>query len=120
MADKNTPLFILRLGLAFAFLYPPLAAFYDPLSWIGYFPEIAHTIIPNDLLLLHTFGVLEIALALWILSGRALFYSTSLAAFILFTIVAVNYSQMDVLFRDISIAVLALGLAVQSRKRVAI
>lgn len=111
--------FIFRIGLAFAFLYPPISAFFDPLSWVGYFPQFAHSIIPNDLVLLNTFGVLEVALALWILSGRALFYSASLAAFTLFVIVTTNYSQMDVLFRDVSIAVLALGLAVQSRKQVA-
>ena len=106
---------ILRIGLAFAFLYPPIAAFFDPLSWVGYFPEIAREIIPNNMVLLHVFGALEIALALWILWGRALFYSASLAAFILIIIVIFNYTQMDVLFRDITIAALALGIAWQNR-----
>ena len=107
---------VLRIGLAFAFLYPPISAFFDPFSWIGYFPNIAHAIIPNDMLLLHTFGVFEVALALWILSGRGPFYSSSLAAFVLIVIVIFNYPQMDVLFRDLSIAAMAIALAISSTR----
>ena len=105
---------LLRLGLAFAFLYPAIAAFFDPTSWIGYFPQFIKEAISNEILLLHSFGAIEVILALWILSGWKIFYSSAIAAFFLLAIVAFNWPQLDILFRDISIVAIALTLAVKS------
>ena len=33
----------LRLGVAFAFLYPPISGLLAPSSWIGYFPLFYET-----------------------------------------------------------------------------
>lgn len=100
---------ILRVGLAFAFLYPPLSAFIEPQNWIGYFPSFMHGVV-DDTLLLHAFGVLEVAIALSILSGWKIFYSSLLAAVLLVSIVVLNAPEFPVLFRDLSIAALALSL----------
>jgi uncharacterized membrane protein YphA (DoxX/SURF4 family) len=117
----SAPEACLRIALAFAFLYPAIDAFIDPTSWLGYFPAFAtaafHTIsIPlkwSDLVLLHAFGLLEIALALWVLIGRRAKLPAALMAFILLIIVALNLNASDfsVLFRDVSIAFAALALA---------
>jgi len=98
---------LLRLAVAFSFVYPPIAAVADPDSWIGYFPAF----IPASIELLHVFGALEIALALWIVFGRRIFIPSALAALLLLAIVVVNGAQFDVLFRDVSIALAALALA---------
>ena len=49
---------LLRVAIAFSFIYPPLSALSDPDSWTGYFPpfllDIAGT---SDVLLLHGFGI---------------------------------------------------------------
>lgn len=107
---------LLRLGVAFAFLYPPINAVLDPYSWIGYFPSFLKDIAP-EMLLLHTFGLLEVALGLWILSGKRIFYPSLAAAGILLAIVAVNLGDFQVLFRDLSIAAAALALAAMRRPR---
>jgi len=103
---------ILRIGLAFAFLYPPINALTDPYAWVGYFPSFMHGYV-SDLTLLHAFGVLEIVIALWILWGRYLVWPTTLAAVLLISIVSFNTANFQVVFRDLAIASIALFLAVE-------
>jgi uncharacterized membrane protein YphA (DoxX/SURF4 family) len=101
---------VLRIGVAFAFLYPPFNALGDPNSWIGYFPSFVHGIVP-DMLLLHAFGIIEVVLALWILSGKYIFWPAAIATVMLVVIVAFNLPGFQVLFRDLTIAAAALALA---------
>jgi hypothetical protein len=100
---------VLRIGVAFAFLFPPINALSAPDAWIGYFPGFVHGYVP-DLVLLHAFGVVEVILALWILSGWRIFWPCMLAVVMLVSIVAFNMQEFQILFRDLSIAALALGL----------
>lgn len=100
----------LRAAIAFAFLYPPIAAVFDPLSWEGYFPAFVHAFPVPIIVTLHVFGILEVVIALWILSGWRIRLPALAAAALLFAIVAFNFSQLDVLFRDLSIAAIALTL----------
>lgn len=104
--------FILRIGLAFAFLYPAIAAFIEPVAWIGYFPQFVKDIIPNEALLLNLFGLTEVVIALWLLWGKYVFYPSIIAAVMLVTIVIFNWGGLDVVFRDLSIAAMAITLAV--------
>ena len=104
---------VLRLGVAFAFLYPPINAFSNPYDWIGYFPSFMHGLVP-DLVLLHTFGVVEIIIALWILWGRNIFWPAALATVMLVAIVAFNVSNFVVVYRDLSIAAASLSLALMN------
>lgn len=101
--------YLLRVAVAFAFLYPPLNALSSPYNWIGYFPEFVRGY-TSDLTLLHAFGVVEVVLALWILSGWRVFYPATAAALMLGAIVVLNLSEFPVLFRDIPIALAALAL----------
>lgn len=107
----RTAYLLLRLGAGFAFLYPPLSALFgDPYTWFGYFPAFLTGYMP-DLVLLHLFGAVEIALGLWMFSGYKIFIPSLLATAMLLGIVAFNFSQFDVLFRDLSIACLTFALA---------
>jgi len=106
---------ILRAGVAFAFIYAGIDAFFSPYSWIDYFPQFMRGIIP-DLFLLHLFAAFEILLALWILSGKKIFYPSLVATVLLVAIVFFNLDQFQLLFRDLSIAAAALALALSSRK----
>lgn len=111
----------LRIGVAFAFLYPAIDALFDPTSWLGYFPPFVtnafHIVsIPlklSDVVLLHGFGLLEVALALWVLLGTRVRAPAVIMAAILLAIVGLNLdpSNFSVLFRDVSIAFAALALA---------
>jgi len=107
---------ILRLGVAFAFLYPPFSALSDPYSWLGYFPPAiklfaeSHGI--QDFVLLHGFGVVEVVLALWLLSGKKIYVPATLMALMLLAIVVFDADSFEILFRDLAIALAALSLAV--------
>ena len=105
---------VLRIGLAFAFLYPPINALFDPNAWIGYFPPIMRGIV-LDMVLLHSFGLIEVVIALWILSGWRIFLPSVGAALMLISIVVMDFSEFQVVFRDLSIASIAVALAVQNR-----
>lgn len=112
---------LLRIGAAFAFLYPPLRALADPITWLGYLPSFVRTLPAqvglsvDSLVLLHTFGVIEVALALWLLFGRHIRIPAAFMTFFLLAIVAFNGHDMDVLFRDLSIAAMTLALALWPR-----
>lgn len=105
---------LLRIGVAFSFLYPPFDALRNPDSWIGYFPKFLHGTFP-DAVLLHGFGILEVTIALWILSGKKIFWPSLVAALMLVAIVITNLNNFEVLFRDLSITAMALSLAVGAR-----
>jgi hypothetical protein len=114
---------LLRLSLAFAFLYPPIAAWSDPFTWLGYIPHFVTQLWPlSNLVLLHTFGVVEIVLALWLVWGRRAHIPAAVMCFLLLFIVVTNLDQLDVLFRDIALAGLALALALMywPRQRVVV
>lgn len=108
---RKTADLVLRIGLAFAFLYPPINAIFDPITWIGYLPSFVLAF-GSDIVLLHLFGAFEIVLALWILSGKRIAMPSFIAAGILVVIVLLNLSSFDVVFRDLSIAAIALALGV--------
>jgi hypothetical protein len=113
MIDR-LPNLILRIGVAFAFLYPPFAALRDPLSWLAYFPPfLLHLGLP-DMLLLHGFGLVEVVIALWVLWGKHIQYPAALATLMLLSIVYFNAGQFDVVFRDLSIACMSASLGLQS------
>lgn len=101
---------LMRFGAAFALLYPALNAFFEPYTWLGYFPAFARGFI-SDLVLLYAFGVVEIVLALWILSGIKIFWPASMATALLVAIVVFNPHEFPIVFRDLSIASLTLSLA---------
>ncbi len=106
-------LIVLRIGVAFTFLYPPLNALIDPNSWIGYFPSFTRGYV-SDELLLHAFGIVEVVVALWILSGWRIFWPSLIATAMLVGIVVFNLPNFQVVFRDLSIAAMSLALAMVS------
>lgn len=104
---------ILRIGVAFAFIYAAIAGFVDPDSWIGWFPQTLRNIIP-DLLLLKLWGAYEIILALWILSGKKIFIPSALATLSLAGLIVTNFGAMDIIFRDVTILCATLALAIKT------
>jgi uncharacterized membrane protein YphA (DoxX/SURF4 family) len=101
----------LRIGAAFAFLYPAIRAIYDPISWIGYFPRFITALPVDPLVLLHGFGMIEVILALWLLSGKNIRIPAILMTLMLLGIIVFNLGDIDIIFRDISIALMTFSLA---------
>ena len=108
---------LLRVGVAFAFIYPAISAVFNPFAWIGYFPPFLISLFPFDsIILLHIFGVTEVIIGLWILSGKKIFIPSALASLYLVGIILFNFVQLDVIFRDISILLMALALVFTHHK----
>jgi hypothetical protein len=101
--------FLLRTGLAIAFLYAAIASFLEPISWIGFFPAFLRELLPAEILLM-VFSVYELGLALWLLSGKASYYAGLLSAATLAGIIVFNLGALDIIFRDIAILASALAL----------
>jgi len=116
MKQIGTVEILLRIAVAFAFIYPAVAAVFDPFSWIGFFPLFLRDLFPSDMLLLHLFGITEVAIALWILVGKRIFIPSALASIYLVVIILFNLSLFDIIFRDVSILLAALALAILHRQ----
>ncbi len=70
-----------------------------------------------DMVLLHGFGIIEVLIALWILSGWRILWPSIAATAILLGIVIFDYYNFEVLFRDLSIAAAALSLALMANRK---
>lgn len=116
MTDEKIISLLLRLGVAFAFIYPAVAGFFDPYSWVGFFPPFMLDIIPGAVLL-PIFGLFEILLALLILFMKRPFYPAIIAALVLLSIIILDFKTMDIIFRDVSILLMSCALALLYRKR---
>ncbi|MEA2715435.1 MAG: hypothetical protein QOG91_463 [Candidatus Parcubacteria bacterium] len=110
---EKTAWFIMRLGIAFAFIYAAISGFITPDNWTGFFPQFAENIAPADTLLMG-WGVVEIILGLWILSGWKIFIPSLVGALSLAGLLIFNLGAMDILFRDVTILLAAAALAVRS------
>lgn len=108
--------FLLRISIASVFLYAAIAATLQPYNWIGFIPQVFTKILP-DKTLLEIFSSYQVLLAIWILSGWKALFSSILAAVTLLGIIAANFSDIDILFRDIAIFFAAIALAVASWKK---
>lgn len=64
-----------------------------------------------DSLMLAGWGTLEAIIAVWILSGKKIFLPSVAATVLLCLIVLFNFSSLEVVFRDVAIALTAATLA---------
>ncbi|OGG50748.1 hypothetical protein A2763_02380 [Candidatus Kaiserbacteria bacterium RIFCSPHIGHO2_01_FULL_54_36] len=113
---NRVAMFVLRLGVAFAFLYPAINAWTNPSDWIGYFPPFTRGIV-DDATLLHAFGIVEIVIAVWIIWGKYIFWPCVAATVMLVGIVVFNMNNFVVIFRDLSIAAASLALTLMNLPR---
>ncbi|MDP2637220.1 MAG: hypothetical protein Q8P03_01255, partial [bacterium] len=105
---------LLRIGLAFVFFYAAISSFFEPLNWVGFFPQFLRSLIPQNMLLLG-FSLFEAAMGLWLLSGRKVFLASFISALSFLGIVLFNLGSLDILFRDIGLLFAALALLFLSR-----
>ena len=108
---SNTSRLLLRLAIAFAFLYVAYGFWTHPSNWVGYFPAFVKGFGLAENVLIMLLAGFHLIIGLWILSGWKIFLPSLLAAVFLGSVVYFNRSQLDILFRDISLALAALALA---------
>lgn len=115
--EKKLASFFLRIGLATVFLYAGIATFLNPTAWIGFIPAWVRSIIPTNIfLLIH--AVLDIAIGMWLITGRKPFYASVVAGLALLAIIVFNLGALDIIFRDIAIFFSAVALMILNLKRV--
>lgn len=107
MSDLKIVNWLLKLALAFCFLYAAIASLVNPADWVGYLPGF---ISYHRLDLLKIFSIFEIGLGLWLLSGRYLKYAATAAALTLAGAIVFNLNLLIVTFRDIGLIGAALAL----------
>jgi hypothetical protein len=111
---QNKIILLLKISIAFTLLYPAIASLIDPSSWIGFAPSWIEYILPKELFLI-LFSVFEIFLALAILFLKHPFYPLLVATLVFFGVVIFNMGAMDIVFRDISIGLVAIALAMMTK-----
>ncbi len=110
MLNNIRPELLLRVGLAFVFLYAGVGSLINPQNWIGFFPFFLRNAIPETTLLIG-FSAFEIILSMWILSGKKIRLAAIVASITLSGIILGNLSQLDIVFRDVAMLYVALALA---------
>ena len=83
---------------------------------MGFIPSWVQAFIPANLLLLG-FSLYQIALSLWLLSGKKTVYSASLVAVTLTIITLANLTVLDIIFRDIGLIMASIALVVLNYKQ---
>ncbi len=108
-------IWLLRIALAGVFFYAAIASFTDPNSWIGYFPLFMRALVPQNLLLA-IFSIYELILGGALLYPRTSRWAALMATLTLVGIVAPNLLLLDIVFRDLALALAAGALFILSRR----
>ncbi len=114
---SKTSSLLIRLALAFSLLYSAYGFWRHADVWLAYIPEVVKNAaivtrigLSGGTLAL-ALSAFHIVLAVWLLSGWRIFIPSLVIALFLGTIVYFNLNQLDALFRDVSLALVALALA---------
>lgn len=103
--------FFLRIGLAFVFVYAAVEIYFHPANFLKYVPHEITDLMPVDLFLL-VFGVVEIILAVWLLSGWKGQYPSLISFLMMVGIIVLNPEYFQILFRNVAIGFGSLALVV--------
>ena len=101
----------LRIGLAFVFVYASVEIHIHPDNFLKYIPDFVFNLIPVQLFL-PVFGVAEVGLAVWLLSGWKGHYPSLLSVLMIVGITAFNMEYFQILFRNVAIGFGGLALVV--------
>ncbi len=108
-ANPQLASLILRIGLAAVFVYAALDAFKEPNAWISYVPAFSTKFIAAKISL-DLISLSQLALALWLLTGRYLKYAAAISAVLLAGIVIFNLNTLLITFRDFGLVAAAIAL----------
>lgn len=113
MNRKNLVIFLLRIGLAFVFLYAGISILTNPTSWIGFIPKFMEVFV-SGYTILYAHAFFDIVLGIWLLYWKKIFYASVLCSLNLLGIILFNLGSLDIIFRDLGLLFSSLALAVLS------
>lgn len=109
--QQDLPSILISLGLIFVFSYAAVTMSLDPSAYFHYVPKFMQGLIAPTLFL-HLFAFYEVALSIWLLSGKFRRYSALAAILTICGITVFNLESFNVTFRNVSIILSALALLV--------
>lgn len=115
MNNQQISSLLIRMGLAFVFLYAALFMTLSPEKYIDYFPPFMRELVPGYLLL-HAFAIFEVVLSFLLIIGKFTFITAIISFLTMLVLTVVNLDRFPVLFRNVSIILSALALAFMSKK----
>lgn len=107
--NPHTASLMLRVGLAFAFAYAAISALNSPDAWVGFIPPFSTKFVSAKLVL-DFVSLLQLFLAVWLLSGKFITYAACLALALLLGIVGFNPSAFIITFRDVPLIFTAFAI----------
>lgn len=114
--DYITPSLLLRIGVAFPFLYVALNSLFSPNLWTSFVPTFITNLIPVQFFMAGLL-VMHFVLVLWLLSGFMVEYACLIVVIFMSGIIIFDFSALTIVFRDISILFAALALGLMSIKK---
>lgn len=100
---------IIRISLAIVFGYAAIGAFVQPIAWIGYIPDFVASFI-DPKLALDGLSVVQLLLAIWLISGKYIKFSAGVSIAFLTGILFTSPGAILITFRDIGLIGAAVGL----------
>ena len=107
--NKNLPVILLSLGLAFVFVYAGAASLMHPLEWIGYIPGFVGKLVNPDAAL-KGIAIFEILLGIWLVIGKYRKIAAALSVLLLAGIILADRKEFIITFRDVGLLLAALAL----------
>lgn len=109
MSNSKLATWFLRVGLAFVFAYASVEIYLNPQNFLKYTPSFILDIVPVNLFL-YSFGVAELLLSVWLLTGWKPEYPSIISVMLIAGIVVFNMEYFQILFRNVAIAFAGLAL----------
>jgi hypothetical protein len=110
MEEKKLASLVLRIGLAFVFIYVGIASFLNPGNWIGFLPSFLSG---GGFLLVH--NIVALLIGGWLLSGRGVHWASWSSGIFIFGVIVFNWGAFDIVFRDVAILGMAIALGILSK-----
>ena len=109
MSNNKLAVWFLRVGLAFVFAYASYEICVNPANFLKYTPKFILSIVPENMFL-YTFGVAELVLAAWLLTGWKPEYPSIISVMLMVGIIVFNPEYFQILFRNVAIGFGGLAL----------
>lgn len=109
MSNNKLAVWFLRIGLAFVFAYASYEICVNPANFLKYTPKFIFGFVPENVFL-YTFGVAELVLAAWLLTGWKAEYPSIISVMLMVGIIVFNPEYFQILFRNVAIGFGGLAL----------
>jgi hypothetical protein len=113
---RNRTQLLLRIAIAFVFLYAAIAGLINPSAWVGFIPLWIEKFASIETLLFG-WSLFEIFLGVSLLAFPRSAWPAGIATLALLGLTLSNLGAFDILFRDIGLVLASAALFLEQRER---